>query len=146
MSRIHQGIDSVDVEKFRAVLARNPGLADGLFTEEEREYFLSRRDPSLHFAGRFAAKESYLKALGTGFQGTGIDHIFQEIEIRATNSGKPEIVIRAGLQRWQRDGRYVSALFLSPMRPGTPWPRCFSPVSEIRNRRRDALLTRRSYR
>jgi len=64
MSRIHQGIDSVDVEKFRAVLARNPGLADGLFTEEEREYFLSRRDPSLHFAGRFAAKESYLKALG----------------------------------------------------------------------------------
>ena len=141
MSLIHQGIDIVDVEKFRAVLARNPGFADELFTEEERVYCLSRRNPTLHFAGRFAAKESYLKALGTG-----IDHIFQEIEIRATNSGKPEIVIRAGLQRWQRDGRYVSALFLSPMRPGTPWPRCFSPVSEIRNRRRDALLTRRSYR
>ena len=93
MSRIHQGIDIVDVEKFRAVLARNPGLADELFTEEEREYCLSRRDPSLHFAGRFAAKESYMKALGTGFQVAGIDHIFQEIEIRATNSGKPEIVI-----------------------------------------------------
>jgi len=94
MSLIHQGIDIVDVEKFRAVLARNPGFADELFTEEERVYCLSRRNPTLHFAGRFAAKESYLKALGTGFQGTGIDHIFQEIEIRATNSGKPEIVIK----------------------------------------------------
>ena len=93
MSRIHQGIDIVDVEKFRAVLARNPGLADELFTKEEREYCLSRRDPSLHFAGRFAAKESYLKALGTGFRGTGIDYVFQEIQIRATNSGKPEIVL-----------------------------------------------------
>jgi len=89
MSLIHQGIDIVDVEKFRAVLARNPGFADELFTEEERVYCLSRRNPTLHFAGRFAAKESYLKALGTG-----IDHIFQEIEIRATNSGKPEIVIK----------------------------------------------------
>ncbi|HXX80844.1 MAG TPA: holo-ACP synthase [Thermodesulfovibrionales bacterium] len=93
MSRIHQGIDIVDVEKFRAVLTHNPGLADELFTEGEREYCLSRRDPSLHFAGRFAAKESYLKAMGTGFRGTGIDHIFQEIEIRAANSGKPEIVL-----------------------------------------------------
>jgi holo-[acyl-carrier protein] synthase len=91
---IHQGIDIVDIEKLRAVLARNPGLANELFTEEEREYCLSRRDPALHFAGRFAAKESYLKALGTGFHGTGIDHIFQEIEIYAANSGKPEIVIK----------------------------------------------------
>jgi holo-[acyl-carrier protein] synthase len=75
------------------VLARNPGLADELFTEEERAYCLSRKDPSLHFAGRFAAKESYLKALGTGFQVAGISHVFQEIEVRATNSGKPEIVL-----------------------------------------------------
>lgn len=93
MSRIRQGIDIVDVEKFRAVLARNPGLADELFTEGEREYCLSRRDPSPHFAGRFAAKESYLKALGAGLRGTGIDHIFQEIEVLSTNSGKPEIVL-----------------------------------------------------
>ena len=93
MSRMRQGIDIVDVDKFRVVLARNPGLADELFTEGEREYCLSRRDPSPHFAGRFAAKESYLKALGAGLRGTGIDHIFQEIEVCATNSGKPEIVL-----------------------------------------------------
>ena len=94
MSLIRQGIDIVDVEKFRAVLARHPGLAAALFTEEEREYCLSRKDPSLHFTGRFAAKESYLKALGTGFHGSGIDYVFQEIEIRATTSGRPEIVIK----------------------------------------------------
>jgi phosphopantetheinyl transferase (holo-ACP synthase) len=46
MSLIHQGIDIVDVEKFRAVLARNPGFADELFTEEERVYCLSRRNPT----------------------------------------------------------------------------------------------------
>ena len=94
MSRIRQGIDIVDIEKFRAVLGRNPGLVDALFTEEERKYCLSRKDPPMHFAGRFAAKESYLKAVGTGFHGTGIDHVFQEIEIRSTGSGRPEITIQ----------------------------------------------------
>jgi holo-[acyl-carrier protein] synthase len=93
MSRIRQGIDIVDVEKFRSVLARNPGLADELFTEAEREYCLSRRDPTPHFAGRFAAKESCMKALGAGLRGTGIDHVFQEIEVRSSISGKPEIVL-----------------------------------------------------
>jgi len=93
MSRLRQGIDIVDVEKFRAVLARSPGLAAELFTEGEWEYCLSKRDPSPHLAGRFAAKESYLKALGAGLRGTGIDHVFQEIEVRSANSGRPEIVL-----------------------------------------------------
>jgi len=94
MSRIRQGIDIVDVEKFRAVLGRSPGLTEALFTEEERAYCLSRKDPSLHFAGRFAAKESYLKALGTGFHGEGIDHVFQEVEVCTTSSGRPEIALK----------------------------------------------------
>ena len=99
MTAIRQGIDIVDVEKFRAVFGRNAGLADELFTGNEREYCLSRRDPSLHFACCFAAKESYLKALGTGFRGTGIDHVFQEIEVYAANSGKPEILIHGWAAR-----------------------------------------------
>jgi len=99
MSPLYQGIDIVDVQKFRAVLARNPGLTEELFTGNEREYCLSRRDPSLHLASCFAAKESYLKAMGTGFHRTGIDYIFQEIEVGCTNPGKREILIQGWAAR-----------------------------------------------
>jgi holo-[acyl-carrier protein] synthase len=64
-----------------------------IFTEQERAYCQSMKDPYLHFAGRFAAKESYLKALGTGLSGSGVDHMFQEIEVAATASGRPEITV-----------------------------------------------------
>lgn len=51
------------------------------------------KNPYIHFAGRFAAKESFIKALGTGFSGAGIDHLFQEIEIIPAASGRPMILV-----------------------------------------------------
>lgn len=52
------GIDLVDVERFTGQLARTPKLRDRLFTPAEREL-------SVHsLAGRFAAKEALIKALG----------------------------------------------------------------------------------
>jgi holo-[acyl-carrier protein] synthase len=93
MIRIHQGIDIVEISKFKRVARRNRPFLSDIFTERERAYCQSSKDPLVHFAGRFAAKESYAKALGTGFSGPGVDHMFQEIEVVTAPSGKPEISV-----------------------------------------------------
>jgi holo-[acyl-carrier protein] synthase len=93
MIMIHQGVDIVEISKFKDIFLRNSDLISDIFTEQERLYCQSRIDPYLHFAGRFAAKESYLKALGTGFSGLGIDYVFQEIEVTPAASGKPGISV-----------------------------------------------------
>ncbi len=89
MIQIHQGVDIVEVPRFKKVFLSNKNFASDIFTEKEREYCLSKKDPYIHFAGRFAAKEAGAKALGTGIPGSGIGHIFQEIEILPGASGKP---------------------------------------------------------
>ena len=89
MIRILQGIDLVPVSKIRKIMLSRPDFAREIFTGAEREYCLARRDPYIHFAGRFAAKEACLKALGTGLSGNGIDGSLGEIEVSADKSGKP---------------------------------------------------------
>ena len=91
MMKVLQGIDIVDISKLKRIIQKNKTFISDIFTEKEREYCESRKDPYIHFAGRFAAKESFVKAIGTGFSGIGIDHLFQEIEVLPSPSGKPEL-------------------------------------------------------
>lgn len=91
--KIYQGVDLVGIAKFKDIFQRNKDFISDIFTEEEREYCLSKKEPYIHFAGRFAAKEACIKALGIGLSGAGIDHSFQEIEVTSHSSGKPLISI-----------------------------------------------------
>lgn len=93
MIQIYQGVDIVELTKFKRVFMKNKNFAADLFTKKERCYCLSRENPYIHFAGRFAAKEALLKALGRGMSGQGIDHIFQEIEVINHSSGKPMLSV-----------------------------------------------------
>ena len=77
------GIDIIDNCRFARALERRPRLAERVFTAGEREYCLSRPDPALHFAARFAAKEAVGKALGTGVRS------WREIEI--LSGGQPRV-------------------------------------------------------
>ena len=52
------GVDVVDLARFERALSRTPGLRERLFAEAEREL------PLRSLAGRFAAKEALMKALG----------------------------------------------------------------------------------
>lgn len=61
------GTDLVRVGRLKAALSRHPRLAERLFTAGEQQACLSSVDPYPHFAARFAAKEAFLKALGTGW-------------------------------------------------------------------------------
>lgn len=94
MIQVHHGIDIVELSKFKRIFQKNRQFASDIFTEQERTYCLSMKDPSIHFAGRFAAKEAFLKAIGRGIAGPGIDHIFQEIEIRRLRSGRPCLSVK----------------------------------------------------
>ena len=99
MIQIHQGVDLVEISKFKEILQRHSQFVSDVFTERERAYCESMKDPYPHLAGRFAAKESYLKALGTGMSGSGIDSIFQEIEVIPAVSGKPGISVRGWAEK-----------------------------------------------
>ena len=93
MIHILQGIDIVPVSKIKRILLTRPEFAGEIFTDREREYCFSRPDPYVHLAGRFAAKEACLKALGTGLSGSGIDGALREIEVTSGGSGRPELSV-----------------------------------------------------
>lgn len=83
------GIDIVSIERIEGLLERRGGrAAQRLFTPVEQEYCQRMARPALHYAARFAAKESFVKALGTGFSG-GIR--WNHIGIVHDPRGKPEL-------------------------------------------------------
>ena len=67
-----------------------------LFTPKEQAYCSRQRDPYPRYAGRFAAKEAIVKALGCGF---GSEVSFQDIEILPNAQGKPEAHFSDGLKQ-----------------------------------------------
>lgn len=88
--KVGLGVDIVEIERMRKILARMPSFAEKTFSEAEREYCDSKAAPEVHYATRFAAKEAVLKALGTGFS----DGIWtRDIEVRRTSKGRPYVVL-----------------------------------------------------
>jgi holo-[acyl-carrier protein] synthase len=88
------GVDAVDVERFRQILARRPNFAARFFSETERADAGRSADPTESLAARFAAKEAVMKALGTGLGGIALT----DIEVRCTpgsgsTSGAPYVVL-----------------------------------------------------
>ncbi len=94
MIQIHQGLDIVDIGKFREVAKRCEGLIADIFSPGEIEYCTSQKDPFVHFAGRFAAKEACLKALGLGIAARGVSHSLRDIEITRHRSGRPGLLLK----------------------------------------------------
>ncbi|ACM21286.1 acyl carrier protein 4'-phosphopantetheinyltransferase [Geotalea daltonii FRC-32] len=100
------GVDIVDISRFqRFVSENNTSLLQRVFTPRELEYCSGKKHSAQHFALRFAAKEAFLKALGTGLRG-GVS--WQHMEIVNDRLGKPEMLLtgkagelfaEAGLQK-----------------------------------------------
>ena len=80
------GIDVVEIGRVQKALRESRALVDRVFTPAERSYCEARKKRYQHFAGRFAAKEAALKALGTGWQ-EGIG--WQDVEVLDGDLGKP---------------------------------------------------------
>jgi holo-[acyl-carrier protein] synthase len=84
------GIDIVEVERIAEKIEKNNGFRELVFSANEIAYCESKTHKHEHYAARFAAKEAFFKALGTGWlNGTA----FNEVEIINNEQGKPEIAL-----------------------------------------------------
>lgn len=82
------GVDIVEVGRINSALQNSDAMVQRVFTTDEIRYCSNRKNKYQHFAGRFAAKEAALKALGTGWQ-QGIR--WKDVEITSDERGKPEV-------------------------------------------------------
>jgi len=89
------GIDIVEVERIAQKITKGNGFRELVFSANEIAYCESKTHKYEHYAARFAAKEAFFKALGTGWPE---DTAFNEVEITNNEQGKPEIVL-LGLTR-----------------------------------------------
>ena len=82
------GTDIIEIERVRRAVEREY-FKRRTFTETEINYCESRgKNSAASYAARFAAKEAFFKALGTG-----IVTSLTEIEVRNDSHGKPEIFL-----------------------------------------------------
>jgi holo-[acyl-carrier protein] synthase len=84
------GIDLIEVDRVESKIRKESGFREFVFSPNEIQYCESKPKKYEHYAACFAAKEAFLKALGTGWN-NGIS--FNEIEIKHVESGQPEIVL-----------------------------------------------------
>lgn len=80
-----------------------------VFTVEEITYCSGRKAADQHFAGRWAAKEAALKALGTGWS-QGIE--WTDVEVVNLQGGRPVIVL-AGKAKDICDDRGIAEMMIS---------------------------------
>jgi holo-[acyl-carrier protein] synthase len=84
---VSTGIDIVEVYRIEETMARTPRFAERVFTAAEREYCDAKGAAAAQsYAGRFAAKEAFLKALKTGWRGKITWH---DIEVMNDADGVP---------------------------------------------------------
>jgi holo-[acyl-carrier protein] synthase len=106
------GIDIVEIARFQRFLEQgNDALFHRLFTASEIEYCAEKKLSAQHYALRFAAKESYLKALGTGLR-EGLS--WKDIEVVNDPLGKPQLRLYGrALEMFQQAGLCGSFLSMS---------------------------------
>jgi len=90
------GLDTTDIDRISDTIDRyGDRFLQRVFTEGEIAYCARRRVPAIHFAGRFAAKEAAMKALGTG-RSRGV--LWRDVEV-VRLGGPPQLQLHGGAAR-----------------------------------------------
>jgi len=93
MQIIGIGTDITECLRIANMIERHGELFIGrVYTDHEIAYCSTRKAATQHYAGRWAAKEAVLKALGTGWR-RGIS--WRDVEVRNLASGAPTIALHA---------------------------------------------------
>jgi len=87
---IRIGTDIVEVNRLRELIAKyDLKFLKRIFSNQEIEYCSSHKDPAVHFAGRFSAKEAIKKAISST---TNISSIpYSSISIKNDSTGRPYV-------------------------------------------------------
>lgn len=91
------GIDLIEIHRIEKSMEQNGKFIEKIFTREEISYCRSKHRKEIHYAARFAAKEAFFKALGTGWR-YGMK--WQEIAIANDSLGKPRIRISGKVREY----------------------------------------------
>lgn len=91
------GTDIIECLRIAQMIERHGELfVSRVYTPHEIQYCQSRKQSTQHFAGRWAAKEAVLKALGTGWiKGIG----WRDVEVVNDGGGKPSIALHGGARQ-----------------------------------------------
>ena len=94
MEIVGLGVDICEIARMERALARHPTMRRRVFTLEEIAYCDSKARPAESYAGRFAAREAVIKALG-GYRGKR----WQDISVTRHPSGAPIIALAGNAAR-----------------------------------------------
>jgi len=104
------GIDLIEVTRIEKQINSQTRFKTKIFSKNEIEYCESlKANRAQHYAARYAAKEAFLKALGTGYR-NGLS--FTEISIENNGLGQP-IVILSGNTRAFAESRGLANIKVS---------------------------------
>ena len=91
------GLDIAEIDRIEAAITRHGApILERLYTPAEVAYCESHRNKFERYAGRFAAKEAAMKALGTGWR-RGVR--WRDIEVIRERSGKPSLALIGAAKR-----------------------------------------------
>jgi holo-[acyl-carrier-protein] synthase len=102
------GTDIVEISR----VPLTASFLKGVLSENEMALCLKRKDQQQFVAGHFAAKEAFLKALGTGLAGARLT----ELDIRYEDGGRPYLVYQNNRYSISisHDGGYAIGVALIP--------------------------------
>jgi holo-[acyl-carrier protein] synthase len=90
------GLDAIEIHRVADTFARyGERFLHRIFTDGEVAYCTRRKEPAVHLAGRFAAKEAAMKALGTG---RSQNVLWRDVEV-VRGGGPPRLVFHGGAAR-----------------------------------------------
>lgn len=94
MDIVGLGVDMCEIARMERAMARHPTLRERVFTPEEIAYCDSKARPAESYAGRFAAREATIKALG-GYRG----RVWHDISVTRHPTGAPAIRLEGNAKR-----------------------------------------------
>ena len=89
------GIDLVEIKKIEESI-RSDAFVRRVFTPVEIESVERYQNKAEHLAGKFAAKEAFMKAIGAGIRQ---EVWFTQIEVWNDESGKPQVKVTREAER-----------------------------------------------
>ena len=99
------GTDIIEVERVNEKLIQDSGFKETLFTEFEIKYCESKKLSAVNYAARYAAKEAFFKALGTGWR-NGLS--FKDVEIINDESGKPIVELYGKAREIANENKFTN--------------------------------------
>ncbi len=99
MKIIGNGVDIISNKRINNSI-KLKGFINRIFTKKEINQANKLKHKTNFYAKRFAAKEAFVKAIGTGFR-SNIN--FKDIEVKNSNNGKPYILISKKIKNFLKN-------------------------------------------